>query len=72
MSVATVLKNSNSSGGSGLKGLINELFKYDSLIIFGGFGMVILVSIFITVLYEQADSMRHNVLFNNALAVGMG
>ena len=71
----SLIKNSNSSnirGGSGIKAFINSLLEYDAFIVFGGFGMVILTAIMISVLYEEADNMRHNVLFNNAMAILMG
>jgi hypothetical protein len=63
---------SNNASGGGFKSFINMLFKYDGFIVFGGMGMVILAAILITVLYEEVDNMRHNILFNNALAVCMG
>ena len=70
MSSPSVISN-NTSGG-GFKSFINGLLKYDGFIVFGGMGMVILAAILITVLFEEVDNMRHNILFNNALAVGMG
>ena len=60
------------SNNSNFKSVINTLLKYDSFIAFGGIGVVILSAIMISVLYEQVDNMRSNVMFNNALAIGMG
>ena len=64
--------SNNSTSGGGFKSFINGLLKYDSFIVFGGMGLVVLSSILITVFYEEVDNMRTNVLFNNALAVAMG
>lgn len=61
----------NSSSGSS-NSIFNKLLQYDNFIVFGGFGFVILGSILITVLYEQSYNMRHNVLFNNTLAIVCG
>ena len=66
------LLSNSSNTSSGVKSFINGLFKYDYLVIFGGFGIVFLSAILITILYDQTDSMRNNVLFNNLLAVCMG
>lgn len=52
--------------------IINNILKYDTLIIFIGFGIVICASIIITVMYENTLNMRNNVLFTNMLAIVMG
>lgn len=67
------LSNSgNSTSSLGIKSLMKNLFLNDYLVVFGGFAIVILGAILITIFYDQTDSMRGNVLFNNILAVCMG
>jgi hypothetical protein len=64
--------NNNKNSYGYLTNIINWIFKYDYLVIFIGFGIVILASILLTVVYEETENMRHVVLFNNILAVIVG
>ena len=66
------MSNNSASNNSSVKSFINGLLKYDSFIVFGGMGLVIIAVIMVTVLFEKVDSMRTNVLFNNAIAIAMG
>jgi hypothetical protein len=68
--------NSNNVIGSQVKqsknrdgGLINWITQYDSLVVFGGFGILIVLTILYTGLFQAGPIVRTNVLFNAALAI---
>ena len=65
-------KINNKTSNSYFANIVNWLFKYDYLFIFFGFGIIMIAAILFTVIYEEADNMRHYVLFNNILAVVVG
>jgi hypothetical protein len=57
-----------SSGGSDL---ISWITQYDSLVVFGGFGALIVLTVLYTGLFHAGPVVRTNVLFNAAMAVLM-
>jgi hypothetical protein len=61
-------KISNSSKN----GFFDTLSNYEGLVIFLGFLLVIIVAIVVSVLYQQFDSFRTSVVFNNINAVFLG
>ena len=52
--------------------IMKFITKYDSLFIISGVIFLILIAILISAFFQQAKSYRHNVLFNNGLAIIMG
>lgn len=58
-------KSRDSSSG----GLINWITQYDSLVVFGGFGTLIVLTVLYTGLFQAGPIKRDNVLFNAALAI---
>ena len=64
--------SSGSSGsGSGSSGLIDWITQYDSLVIFGGLGLMIFLTVLYTGLFQAGPIVRTNVLFNAAMAILM-
>jgi hypothetical protein len=53
-------------------GLLFWLSQYDSLVIFGGFGILVLVTIILTGLFHAGPIVRTNLLFNAAGGLLMG
>lgn len=62
-------RNSGSGGGSG--GLIDWITQYDSLVVFGGLGGMIFLTVLYTGLFQAGPIVRTNVLFNAAMAIMM-
>ena len=57
---------------SGSKGsFINWITQYESLVIFGGFGIVILITIILTGIFQAGPVVRDNVLYNAFGALAM-
>jgi hypothetical protein len=52
--------------------LAEFIARHDSALIFLGFFCVVLFAIVMTVLFQQVDHLRQNVLFNNAIAIICG
>lgn len=65
-------KNTSSKkGSSGNGGIIDWVTQYDSLVIFGGLGGVIFLTVLYTGLFQAGPIIRPNVVFNAALAILM-
>ena len=58
MALNTINKKNNNMSSS------SWITQYDSLVIFGGFGIAILGTIVFTGLFHAGDTIRTNVLFN--------
>jgi len=57
----TIANNSKiKSSGS----LVDWITKYDSLVIFGGFGVVIIITIILTGIFQAGPVVRDNLLYN--------
>ena len=52
-------------------GLISWITEYDSLVVFGGFGIVIMLTIIFTGLFQAGPIIRTNLLFNAAGACAL-
>jgi hypothetical protein len=65
----TTTKPMKGNGDGG--GLIAWITQYDSLVIFGAFGALIVLTVLYTGLFQAGDIVRTNVLFNAAMAVLM-
>jgi hypothetical protein len=50
------------SGSKG--GFLNFITNYESLVIFGGFGFVFMITIIFTGVFQAGDVIRTNVLYN--------
>jgi hypothetical protein len=50
---------------------LDWITKYDSLVIFGGFGLAILLTIIFTGIFHAGPIVRDNILYNIIGAVGM-
>lgn len=57
--------------GSIFGGLLNLISQFDSLIVFGGFFLAIIGTIILAGLFQAGDTVRSNLLFNAAGAIGM-
>jgi hypothetical protein len=55
-----ISKTSSSSKG----GFLDFITNYESLVIFGGFGFVFMVTIIFTGIFQAGDVVRTNVLYN--------
>jgi len=51
---------------------IDWITKYDSLVIFGGFGIVIIITIILSGIFQAGPNIRENVLYNACGALLMG
>ncbi len=63
--IKPTLRHSKSSS------LIDFITEYDSLVIFGGFGVAILFTIIITGVFQAGPVVRDNLLYNAAGAMAM-
>lgn len=56
------------------RSLIDFITEYDSLVIFGGFGVAILFTIIITGVFQAGPVVRDNLLYNavGAMAMALG
>jgi hypothetical protein len=61
----------SSSGKSSSGDLISWIIQYDSLVVFGGFGGLIVLTVLYTGIFHAGPVVRTNVLFNAAMAVLM-
>jgi len=67
-----ITKPSGAGGrASSSGGLIDWITQYDSLVIFGGLGMMIFLTVLYTGLFQAGPIVRTNVLFNAAMAILM-
>ena len=62
-----ISKTTSSSKG----GLLDFITNYESLVIFGGFAFVFMVSIVFTGVFQAGDVVRTNLLYNCIGAFGM-
>jgi hypothetical protein len=60
-----------SKSSSASSDLISWITQYDSLVVFGGFGGLIVLTVLYTGLFHAGPVVRTNVLFNAAMAVLM-
>jgi len=60
------IKKNADSGANNKGGLIDFIFKYDSLVIFGGLIVAILATIIFTGLFVAGPIIRDNLLYNAA------
>jgi hypothetical protein len=60
--------NNNNDGGGGL---IDWITQYESLVIFGGLGCLIVITIVLTGMFEAGPIVRDNVLYNAIGAICM-
>jgi hypothetical protein len=60
----TVKKSKSQSGG-----ILSWIDQYDSLVIFGSFGILIVLTVLYTGLFQAGPIVRDNVVFNTAMAV---
>lgn len=67
-----VINKSLNSKSVGKTGFLDYISNYESLVIFIGFSLVIIVAIVVSVLYQQVDNVRTSVVFNNINAVFLG
>ena len=69
MSENTIQKTSNKQGS-----FIDWITQYESLVVFGGFGIAIMAVIILNGMFQAGDPVRQNLLYNAmgafALAVG--
>ena len=49
---------------SGSKGMIDFITNYESLVIFGGFGFVFMITIIFTGVFQAGEVVRTNLLYN--------
>jgi hypothetical protein len=49
---------------TGSKGMIDSITNYESLVIFGGFGFVFMVTIIFTGIFQAGDVVRTNLFYN--------
>jgi len=63
--------SSSSSGSTNNSGLFDWITQYDSLVVFGGLGVMIFLTVLYTGLFQAGDIIRTNVLFNAAMAILM-
>ncbi len=52
-------------------GLIGLITQYDSLVVFGGFGSLIFLTVLYTGLFQAGPMVRESVVFNAALGILM-
>ena len=69
MSTINTRISKTSSGSKG--GFINFITNYESLVIFGGFGFLFMVTIIFTGIFQAGDVVRTNVLYNSIGALMM-
>jgi hypothetical protein len=62
-------KAGSGNGSSG--GLIDWITEYDSLVVFGGLGLMVFLTVLYTGLFQAGKPNRTNVLFNAAMAIMM-
>ena len=60
VTASTKIKSTSGSSSS----LLDWITKYDSLVIFGGVGFVILITIILNGMFQAGDPYRSNVLYN--------
>jgi hypothetical protein len=63
--------SSASSANGNRGGLIDWVTQYDSLVVFGGLGLMIFLTVLYTGLFQAGPIVRTNVLFNAAMAMIM-
>ena len=63
-------KYNNSTNNS--KSLLDLILEYESVVVFGGLGIVVLSTIILTGLFESGPGQRETILFNAAGALLMG
>jgi hypothetical protein len=63
--------SSGSSNGGSNGGLIDWITQYDSLVVFGGLGLMVFLTVLYTGLFQAGPIVRTNVLFNAAMAIIM-
>ena len=64
-------KTINNSKGNKSFSFLEFFTKYDSLVIFGGFGIAILLAVVFTGIFQAGPIVRDNVVFNFAGALGL-
>lgn len=62
----------NKSNISNKSDFFNYISNYESLVIFLGFFIILIIAIVISVFFQQYDSIRSSVVFNNINAVFLG
>ena len=67
----TSSNTSKKTSGSASGGFMALISQFDSLIVFGGFFVAIIGTIILAGLFQAGDTVRTNLLFNAAGAVGM-
>jgi hypothetical protein len=67
----TSSNTSKKTSGSASGGFMALISQFDSLIVFGGFFVAIIGTIILAGLFQAGDTVRSNLLFNAAGAVGM-
>lgn len=69
MNNVTRKKHNNDSGG-----LIDWITQYDSLVIFGGLGCLVLITIVLAGMFDAGPVVRQNVLYNavGGICMAMG
>jgi len=70
-SSSTSSNTSKKTSGSAIGGFMALISQFDSLIVFGGFFVAIIGTIILAGLFQAGDTVRTNLLFNAAGAVGM-
>jgi hypothetical protein len=65
-------KRDNSKQKSTISGLVDFITQYDSLVIFGGFGLSVLVIVIITGMFQAGPVVRANLLYNAFGAILIG
>ena len=61
-------KNSNSKSDDGVIGFITD---YESLVVFGGFGCLVIIVIILTGMFQAGPIVRSNTLYNACGAICM-
>ena len=61
-------KNNNDKGGGGL---IDWITQYESLVIFGGLGCLVVITIVLAGMFDAGPIVRQNVLYNAVGAICM-
>jgi hypothetical protein len=67
-------KNSNTNSNSNSKsddGIIGFITEYESLVIFGGFGVLTISVIILAGMFQAGPIVRSNTVYNAAGAIGM-
>jgi len=58
------MKNDRTTKSSGKIALLDWATEYDALIIFGGFGVAVLITIILTGIFQAGPAVRTNLLYN--------